>query len=111
MRNKDAFLATLFQPVNGRTADGYVSKRTPSGVVVWLANKEFMINLNGVWCNMSKLENGRTLYSHAVIDEHLNLYLGYMAQHSAAKILLEGGDYLSHPAQTEPLGASVEAAT
>jgi len=93
-RDKASFLESLFKPINGKTADGYVSKRLKNRIVVWLAGKEYTVNAHKVWCNMTKLANGQTWYSHAVIDEHLNKYLGYMAQYEAASTLLAGESFI-----------------
>lgn len=105
LQSKSAFTDTLFNPVNGHTADGYVSKRLKTGVVVWLAGTEYMVNRHKVWCNMTRQHDGKVWYSHAVIDSHLNKYLGYMAQHDAADALLAGNDYISPTNATSTINA------
>jgi hypothetical protein len=50
VENEAAFTETLFKPINGRTADGYVVKRGKRFCDVWVNGKVYRINSYLVWC-------------------------------------------------------------
>lgn len=65
--NEGAFTDSLFNPVDGRTADGYVVKRGKKFVDVFLLGREYRVNAHRVWCKGAKTESG-TFWQHAILD-------------------------------------------
>ncbi len=64
-KNKDEFLNSLFKPVDGKTYDGYIIRRTKTGVRLFMFGDEFHVNKHAVLCSTMKLPNGKTWYSYA----------------------------------------------
>jgi hypothetical protein len=91
VESKAAHTETLFKPVNGRTADGYVIRRAKDHVDVWLCGKEYRINRWLVWCKGSKQEDGRILWQHGVLDIPFTL----AAADSAARALSAGSYWVN----------------
>ena len=62
VESQAAFVETLFHPINGKTADGYVIRRGKRFVDVFLAGREFRLNKWGVWC-----QKDGEVWQHAVL--------------------------------------------
>jgi hypothetical protein len=62
VENEREFSATLFKPINGRTADGYVRKRGKRFCDVFIAGKICRINRFGVWCEQGS--DGRWTFAN-----------------------------------------------
>jgi hypothetical protein len=62
VENQAAFVETLFKPINGKTADGYVLKRGKRFVDLFLAGKTFRLNKWGVFC-----QRDGEVWQHAVL--------------------------------------------
>jgi hypothetical protein len=84
VENEKEFSATLFKPINGRTADGYVRKRGKRFCDVFLAGKIVRINRFGVWCEQGS--DGRWTFANLS-------QFGYMALCDAAEALAIGSDW------------------
>lgn len=65
VESQSAFLDSLFKPIEGKTADGYVVKRTKNTCVVWLHGKEYTIN---TWLCWLKRDTVSKVYQFAVLD-------------------------------------------
>ena len=64
-RSKALMLESLFKPVDGRTASGYVRKVLPSGKVkLHIMGEDFTLNNDHVFCLETKQANGSTWYSY-----------------------------------------------
>lgn len=81
VENESAFKETLFKPINGRTADGYVIKRGKRFCDVFLCGKTYRINSYLVWCM-----GGPGSWTYAVLEIPFTL----SAQHEAARALAIG---------------------
>ena len=57
VESKSAYLDTLFQPVNGRTADGYVVRRSARFIELELFGRQYVINRWGVWATGTRKAN------------------------------------------------------
>lgn len=87
-------IESLFIPIDGQTADGYVIRRALNYVDVWVLGKEYRINRWLVWCKSSKQEDGTILWQHACLD------VPWMPSKDAARALSKGrrwiGKELAH---------------
>lgn len=54
--NEAEFTETLFKPIDGRTADGYIVRRGKRFVDIWLCGKQFRVNRYLVLCEQG--DNG-----------------------------------------------------
>lgn len=64
-QNKDQFVNSLFSPVNGKTYDGYITRKSKTRIDFFALGSDYCINNNGVICSKRKLDNGKTWYSYA----------------------------------------------
>jgi hypothetical protein len=87
VENERAFTETLFKPINGKTADGYVAKRGKRFCDVWIAGKVYRINRWLVWCKQCEASK---VWQHAVLDLPFTL----SELDTAARALSTGSEWL-----------------
>lgn len=89
-KDKSAMLDTLFKPVDGRTADGYIERvqagKRNRGIKLWVNNETYVLNFDGVFCFATKLPDGRTWYSYG---GNLNARLTCSGRHELACAIRE----------------------
>ena len=62
--NQYAFTDSLFNPIEGMTADGYIVRVLKKGIRLFFRGEFYTLNPHHVFCLESKLENGKTWYSY-----------------------------------------------
>lgn len=63
--NEAQFINSLFSPINGKTYDGYITRKSRTKVDFFVFGSDYCINKHGVICSKRKLENGKTWYTIA----------------------------------------------
>jgi len=87
--NADAFTETLFKPIEGRTADGYVVKRSKRFCDVWLNGTIYRINGELVWCAPCTFSDGRKGWTYS------NLPFSLMGLDDAARALVVSSEWVN----------------
>ena len=63
-KNHAEFIAALFQPIDGRTFDGYIVRINNDSIDLFVLGKNYTINRNGVLCEKAIMPNGKTWYNY-----------------------------------------------